>query len=102
MGILPEGSALSTPRIRGRLPFTDWGRTPLGRGESAPWPEDGRNYCALSNHVERGHPYPTLTRRAQFLVEHPWFVEAGSFVVRAKLSAGQRPGSVTVYTAASG
>jgi nitrate reductase alpha subunit len=171
MGILPEGSDLSTLRIRGRLPFTDWGRTPLGRGESAPWPEDGRNYCALSNHVERGHPYPTLTRRAQFLIEHPWFVEAGedlpvhkdpprmggnlpyvlssghnrwsihamnmanpvllqthrgephavinprdaehegiadhdyveianeagSFVIRAKLSAGQRPGSVTVY-----
>ena len=171
MGILPEGSDLSTLRIRGRLPFIDWGRTPLGRGEAAPWPEDGRNYCALSNHVDKGHPYPTLTRRAQFLIEHPWFVEAGedlpvhkdpprmggdlpyvlstghnrwsihamnmanpvllqthrgephavinpldaeregiadhgfvelaneagTFMIRAKLSAGQRPGSVTVY-----
>jgi nitrate reductase alpha subunit len=29
------------------------------------------------DHVERGTPYPTLTRRAQFLIEHPWFVEAG-------------------------
>lgn len=171
MGTLPEGSDLSQLRKNGRLGFIDWGRTPLGRGESAPWPSDGRNYCALSNHVDEGHPYPTLTRRAQFLIEHPWFVEAGedlpvhkdpprmggelpyvlssghnrwsihamnmanpmllqthrgephavinpedaeregiadhayvdvaneagSFTVRAKLSPGQRPGSVTVY-----
>jgi DMSO reductase family type II enzyme molybdopterin subunit len=171
MGTLPEGSDLTELRRTGRLNFVEWGRTPLGRGESAPWPEDGRNYCALSNHVELGQPYPTLTRRAQFLIEHPWFVEAGedlpvhkdppkmggdlpyilstghnrwsihamnmanpvllqthrgephvvvnphdaeregiedhdlveleneagSFSIRAKLSAGQRPGSVTVY-----
>jgi anaerobic selenocysteine-containing dehydrogenase len=31
----------------------------------------------FSNHVDKGEPYPTLTRRAQFLIEHPWFVEAG-------------------------
>jgi nitrate reductase alpha subunit len=27
--------------------------------------------------VELGHPYPTLTRRAQFLLDHPWFMAAG-------------------------
>jgi nitrate reductase alpha subunit len=168
---LPEGSDLAALRKTGRLSFIDWGRTPLGRGEAAAWPEDGRNYSALSNHVDEGSPYPTLTRRAQFLIEHPWFVEAGEdlpvhkdppkmggplpyilstghnrwsihamnmanpvllethrgephvvvnpddaaregiadhgfvelsngageFTLRAKLSAGQRPGSVTVY-----
>ncbi len=77
LGTLPDGSDLTRLRETGRLGFVDWGRTPLGRGESAPWPEDGRNYSALSNHVDSGHPYPTLTRRAQFLIEHPWFVEAG-------------------------
>jgi DMSO reductase family type II enzyme molybdopterin subunit len=77
MGTLPEGSDLTELRRTGRLAFVDWGSAPLGLGEAAPWPEDGRNYCALSNHVELGHPYPTLTRRAQFLIEHPWFVEAG-------------------------
>jgi len=171
LGILPEGADLASLRETGRLNFTSWGRTPLGRGEAAPWPEDGRHYTALSNHVDRGDPYPTLTRRAQFLIEHPWFVEAGedlpvhkdppqmggdhpyilstghnrwsihamnmanpvllqthrgephavinpddaeregiidhgfvdlsngagSFTIRAKLSPGQRPGSVTVY-----
>ncbi len=171
LGTLPDGSDLARLRETGRLRFTSWGRTPLGRGEATPWPEDGRLYSALTNHVERGDPYPTLTRRAQFLIEHPWFVEAGedlpvhkdppamgghnpyvlstghnrwsihamnmanpvllethrgephavinpvdaaregiadhdyvdlgngagSFTVRAKLSPGQRPGSVTVY-----
>jgi DMSO reductase family type II enzyme molybdopterin subunit len=77
LGTLPDGSDLARLRETGRLRFTSWGRTPLGRGEAAPWPEDGRLYSAFSNHVERGDPYPTLTRRAQFLIEHPWFVEAG-------------------------
>ena len=27
-------------------------------------------------HVEDGEPYPTLTRRSQFLIDHPWFIEA--------------------------
>jgi DMSO reductase family type II enzyme molybdopterin subunit len=171
LGTLPEGSDLARLRETGRLRFVSWGRTPLGRGEATPWPEDGRSYSAFTNHVERGDPYPTLTRRAQFLIEHPWFVEAGedlpvhkdpptmggrnpyvlssghnrwsvhamnmanpvllqthrgephvvvnpldaaregitdhgyvevangagSFTIRAKLSPGQRPGSVTVY-----
>ncbi len=57
--------------------FISWGRTPFGRGEAAPFPEDGKLFTSFSNHVDRGDPYPTLTRRAQFLIEHPWFVEAG-------------------------
>ena len=28
-------------------------------------------------HVEKKLPYPTLTRRAQFYIDHPWFLEAG-------------------------
>lgn len=77
MGTLPPDATLARIRETGRLGFTQWGRTPFARGESAPWPEDGRLYTAFTNHVERGDPFPTLTRRAQFLIEHPWFVEAG-------------------------
>jgi nitrate reductase alpha subunit len=29
------------------------------------------------DHVEKGYPYPTLTRRAQFYIDHPWFLEMG-------------------------
>jgi len=28
-------------------------------------------------HTEKKLPYPTLTRRAQFYIDHPWFLEAG-------------------------
>lgn len=76
-GILPEGTDLAKVRETGRASFIAWGRTPLGRGEATPWPEDGKNFTAFRNHVEEGYPYPTLTHRAQFLIEHPWFVEAG-------------------------
>ncbi len=77
MGSLPPGSDLARLRETGRIGFTSWGRTPFGRGEAAPFPEDGKLFTSLSNHVDRGDPYPTLTRRAQFMIEHPWFVEAG-------------------------
>jgi len=77
IGTLPSDATLARLRESGRMGFTDWGRTPLARGEAAPWPEDGRLFTAFTNHIERGDPYPTLTHRAQFLIEHPWFVEAG-------------------------
>jgi DMSO reductase family type II enzyme molybdopterin subunit len=76
-GVLPPGTDLSTLREQGAVRFTNWGRLFMARGQAAPWPEEGEPYTALRYHVERGDPYPTLTRRAQFLIEHPWFVEAG-------------------------
>jgi len=29
------------------------------------------------NHTESGHPFPTYSRRAQFFIDHDWFIEAG-------------------------
>ncbi len=172
VGVLPDDTDITRAREEGVIRFTDWGRLGMAQGQATPWPEKrGDPVNVFSNHVERGDPYPTLTRRAQFLIEHPWFVEAGedlpthkdpplmggdhpfrmttghnrwsihamnmanpvliethrgephvvvhpddaaakgiadhdrvrvsndcgSFVVRAKLSAAQRPGGVTVY-----
>jgi nitrate reductase alpha subunit len=34
-------------------------------------------FVPFRDHVEKKHPYATLTRRAQFLIDHPWFIEAG-------------------------
>jgi nitrate reductase alpha subunit len=34
-------------------------------------------YTSLMWHVEKGLPYPTLTRRAQFYIDHDWFLEGG-------------------------
>ena len=39
--------------------------------------EPGKPYTSLQWHTEKRIPYPTLTRRAQFYIDHPWFLEAG-------------------------
>ncbi len=34
-------------------------------------------HAAFRWHTEKKVPYPTLTRRAQFYIDHEWFLEAG-------------------------
>ncbi len=75
-GNLPPGTTLETLRRDGWTHYQDWGITAMAQGQASPFPR-GETHAPLRNHVEAGHPYPTLTRRAQFLLEHPWFVEAG-------------------------
>jgi DMSO reductase family type II enzyme molybdopterin subunit len=75
-GTLPAGSDLEQVRKKGHLAFTGWGRMAMAKGQASPHPAEGE-FVPFKYHVERGDPYPTLTRRAQFLIEHPWFVEAG-------------------------
>jgi len=76
-GLLDPGSDLNALREHGQLRFRDWGRTFIGKAHATEWPEEDEIANPLEFHVSRGDPYPTLTRRAQFLIEHPWFVEAG-------------------------
>jgi DMSO reductase family type II enzyme molybdopterin subunit len=75
-GTLPEGTTLQTFRDRGHERFIDWGITPFALVQAADLREC-ETHAALRHHVERGLPYATLTRRAQFYIDHPWFVEAG-------------------------
>jgi DMSO reductase family type II enzyme molybdopterin subunit len=76
-GIIPEGSDLSTMREHGQCRFTEWGRGFMALSHAAPWTPEDEVANPLEDHVVRGVPYPTLTRRAQFLIDHPWFAEAG-------------------------
>jgi DMSO reductase family type II enzyme molybdopterin subunit len=76
VGNLPPGTTLATFRERGWCRYADWGMTAFARGQASPFPT-GETHAPLRNHVELGHPYPTLTRRAQFLLDHPWYREAG-------------------------
>ncbi|NNN20534.1 MAG: molybdopterin-dependent oxidoreductase [Acidimicrobiales bacterium] len=76
-GVLPAGTDLTKVREKGFMRFTNWGRMAMAKGQAAPWPKPNETFSAFTNHVELGDPYPTLTRRAQFLIEHPWYVEAG-------------------------
>ncbi len=75
-GSLPDGTSLESLQSSGWTKYADWGSTVMAKGQSSPYPR-GETHSPLRNHVELGDPYPTLTRRAQFLIEHPWFVEAG-------------------------
>jgi DMSO reductase family type II enzyme molybdopterin subunit len=75
-GSLPPGTTLQSLRERGWTLYEDWGAMAMAQGQSSPFPTN-ETHAPLRNHVEAGDPYPTLTRRAQFLLEHPWFVEAG-------------------------
>ncbi len=75
-GTIPKDATLDTFRERGYTRFIDWGITPFGLVQAADLRAD-ETHAALRHHVERGLPYPTLTRRAQFYIDHPWFMEAG-------------------------
>lgn len=75
--VLPPDAGLDKVREKGFIRYTNWGRFGMAQGQATPWPKPNEPVNVFSNHVERGDPYPTLTRRAQFLIEHPWFVEAG-------------------------
>jgi nitrate reductase alpha subunit len=75
-GNLPPDTTLETFRKQGYSRYNDWAFLALSKANASPFPK-GETHAPLRNHVELGHPYPTLTRRAQFLIEHPWYQEAG-------------------------
>jgi len=75
-GTLPEGTTLDSLREKGYVRFKDWGVTPFGIGQASDLKED-ETHVAMRWHTEKKLPYPTLTRRAQFYIDHPWFLEAG-------------------------
>ncbi len=75
-GMLKKGQSLKTMRERGKAEFTRVGESvyTLNQATDA---EPGKPYTSLQRHTTKGQPYPTLTRRAQFYIDHPWFLEAG-------------------------
>jgi len=75
-GILPPGTTLEALREKGFVRWTGWGL--VGHGESQAStirPDEVHN--PLRWHTEDKIPYATLTRRAQFYIDHEWFLEAG-------------------------
>jgi len=75
-GTLAPESTFESIAAKGWTRYEDWGLMTMAQGQASPFPK-GETHTALRNHIELGHPYPTLTRRAQFLIDHPWFVAAG-------------------------
>lgn len=75
-GTIPEGTTLETLRETGFVRFIDWGLMPGALSQSSPF-ETNKPHTPFRNHVEKGDPFPTYARRAQFYIDHEWFLEAG-------------------------
>ncbi len=75
-GNLPEGTSLDTLREQGYMRFLNWGIGPMSHSQAADIKTD-ETHTAFTWHTEKKVPYPTLTRRAQFYIDHEWFLEAG-------------------------
>jgi DMSO reductase family type II enzyme molybdopterin subunit len=83
MGVLPPGTTLDSLRETGVARIVDWGLFPNALSYATGTSPDQTMY-PLANHVDQGQPYPTLTRRAQFYIDHPWFLEADEALPRHK------------------
>ncbi len=75
-GILPEGTTLETLREKGHVRWTNWGLVGMGLAQASTIEPD-KTHNPFRWHTEEKQPYPTLTRRAQFYIDHEWFLEAG-------------------------
>ena len=75
-GALPEGTSLETLREKGYERWTGLGIAPRAISQATEVKPD-ETFTPLLDHVDKKKPYATLTRRAQFLIDHPWFLEAG-------------------------
>lgn len=82
-GTLPRNGTLSTLREKGSVRFTGLGMFAPGLSLATNVKPD-EPVTAFTWHVEDGVPFPTLTRRAQFLIDHPWFAEADEDLPRHK------------------
>ncbi len=75
-GTLPEHTDLAHLRTVGFEQFIGWGTSPFALAQASPI-IPGKTHSPFRDHVERGAPFPTYSRRAQFLIDHPWWIEAG-------------------------
>jgi DMSO reductase family type II enzyme molybdopterin subunit len=83
VGALPERTTLKTFRKEGIVRFTGMGGTAEGLNLATDIKRD-ETVSPLRWHVERKVPYPTLTRRIQFYIDHEWFLEGDEALPRHK------------------
>ncbi|MDP2949721.1 MAG: molybdopterin-dependent oxidoreductase, partial [Chloroflexota bacterium] len=76
IGNLPQGTTLDTLREKGCVRFINWGVVPFAVAQASDLLPDS-THNPFRWHTEKKVPYPTLTRRAQFYIDHDWFLEAG-------------------------
>jgi DMSO reductase family type II enzyme molybdopterin subunit len=76
LGTIPGDTTLASLREHGFVRFTDWGRSPMALAQASDLLPD-RTHAPFRWQTEKKEPFPTLTRRAQFYIDHDWFLEAG-------------------------
>jgi len=75
-GVFPKGTTLETLRDKGAVRFEGWGIVGHGVSQASTIrPDEVHN--PLRWHTEDKVPYDTLVRRAQYYIDHEWFLEAG-------------------------
>ncbi|MCC7077403.1 MAG: molybdopterin-dependent oxidoreductase [Acidimicrobiia bacterium] len=75
VGTIPAEASLDNVREVGHYRWQTLGITPRALGQATD-PSPDETFVPFRKHVENGEPYPTYSRRAQFLIDHPWFIEA--------------------------
>jgi DMSO reductase family type II enzyme molybdopterin subunit len=85
-GILP--TSLAKLRESGHVRWQGWGFAGHGLAQASTIEPD-QTLSPFRWHVEEKQPYPTLTRRAQFYIDHEWFLEAGEELPAHKDDPGQ-------------
>ena len=88
IGTLPPDASLEELRRKGYFRFQGLGISARAIAQATD-PKPDETFVPFRNHVEKGEPYPTLSRRAQFLIEHEWFIEADEHLPRHKDSPAQ-------------
>ncbi len=78
-GTLPMGSSIDTLKEAGSIRFAGLGIFAPGLSVAADVDKD-KVMTAFGWHVKNKLPFPTLTKRAQFYIDHPWFIEANEML----------------------
>jgi len=76
MGTIPADTTLAKLREKGFVRFTGWGRSSMALAQASDL-RPNETHSPFRWQTEKKEPFPTLTRRAQFYIDHPWFLEAG-------------------------
>ena len=82
-GTIPPNASLEDIRQKGFYRWQGKGINPRMIAQATE-PKPNETFVPFREHVEDGEPYPTLSRRAQFLIEHPWFIDADEHLPRYK------------------
>ncbi|MBI2890846.1 MAG: molybdopterin-dependent oxidoreductase [Nitrospirae bacterium] len=75
-GTVGSDTTLEKLRKTGFVKYTGLGRTPHGLNVATDV-KPNETVNPFSWHTQKKIPYPTYARRAQFYIDHPWFIEGG-------------------------